>query len=117
MTKEEFINKLNKSEDKLSIIKKIKSIRDVGLRNYVELTNILCKYLSKEEIFKVIIGEKSKKYEFERVDKLKLLLSLRNEDILIFIKENRDWIKENDINISDIIIRMNTNQKFRGHIW
>ena len=53
MTKEEFINKLSKSNYKLSIIKEIKSIRDIGLNNFVELTDILCEYLSKEEIFEI----------------------------------------------------------------
>jgi len=32
MTKEEFIDSLSKSDDKISIIKEIKSMRDVGLR-------------------------------------------------------------------------------------
>lgn len=111
MTKEEFINKLSKSNYKLSIIKEIKSIRDIGLNNFVELTDILCEYLSKEEIFEIVIGENSKKDEFKGVDKFKLLVSLNDENILGFIKENRDWMKENGINISDITIRMNPNQQ------
>lgn len=111
MTKEEFINKLSKSNDKLSIIKEIKSIRDIGLKTFVELTDILCEYLSKEEIFEIIIEKNSKKDEFKGLDKFKLLLSLKNESILGFIKENRDWMEENGINISDITCRMNPNQQ------
>ena len=94
MTKEEFINKLSKSNDRLSIIKEIKSIRDIGLNNFVELTDILCEYLSKEEIFEIVIGENSKKDEFKGVDKFKLLVSLNDENILLNEKlqiENRAY--------------------------
>ncbi|MBQ3408461.1 MAG: hypothetical protein IJH12_04575 [Clostridia bacterium] len=111
MTKEEFISSLSKSDDKISIIKEIKSMGDVGLRFSSELTEILCKCLSKEEIFKIITKEDIKERILTERDKFKLLLSLSNEDILGFIKENGNWMKENGMNVSDITIRMNPNQQ------
>lgn len=65
--------------------------------------------MTKEEIFRIIIEESSREDEFKKFDKFKLLLSLSNEDILDFVKENGDWMKKNEMNVSDITVRMNPN--------